>query len=412
MPRTTSGHLLIADISGYTRYLTSSELEHAQDVLSSLMGLLIDRTVPPLRVAGLRGDAVFSYGLAGAASSGQALVETVEETYVAFRRAIEQMVLNTTCACNACANISTLDLKFIVHHGTFSIMSLRGTDELVGSAVNELFRLLKNTIVEATGIHAYTAYTAQAVEALGLDGFTTDLVRHTETYPGLDALTIWVQDMHLVWEKDRAGDRIHVPPDDVLARVDAELPVPLGVVWGLLLQPRYRSIVYGLDRQDSGQRQRGRIAEGSIFTCYHGKGSPTTQTVLAMQPMERMVTEDTTPIPGARIFDEIGLEARGDSTVVTITASRARGPRLSRIVNDLVGRRLLGRRLGKGLAAFREAIEQELGSGSLVIPERNVGIASQVEGAVADSLGSGGRDEHVHEPGTGDSGPAATRRNP
>jgi hypothetical protein len=388
MSRTTSGHLLIADISGYTQYLTSSELEHAQEVLGSLMELLIDRTLPPLRVAGLRGDAVFSFSLAGAAQGGQTLVEMIEDTYVAFRRAIEQMVVNTTCQCNACANISTLDLKFIVHHGTFSITPLRGTDELVGSAVNEVFGLLKNGITDATGIRAYTAYSAEAVEALGLDGFTTNLTRHTETYPGLAPLTVWVQDMHPVWEQGRDSTRFRIAPDDILARVEAELPVPLGVAWELLLQPRYRSILFGLDRQEPGRRQQGRIAEGSVFTCYHGRSGVTTQTVLAMRPLDHMVTEDTTPIPGARIFDEVGLQPRGHSTTVTITTSRARGPWISRFVNDLVGRRLLGPRLGRGLAALRETIEREMGDGTLAIPEPNDGIASEIETAVSSSLAS------------------------
>ena len=390
MSRTTSGHLLIADISGYTQYLTSSELEHAQEVLSSLMELLIDRTLPPLRVAGLQGDAVFSYGLGGGALGGQALVEMIEETYVAFRRAIDQMVLNTTCQCNACANISALDLKFLVHYGTFSIGPLRGSDELVGSAVIEIHRLLKNHITDATGIRAYTAYTAAAVEALGMDGFTTNLTRHTETYPDLDALALWIQDMHPVWERDREGTRFRVSPGDVLVQVEDELPVPLGVVWDLLLQPTYRSILFGLDRQEPGQRQEGRIAEGSVFTCYHGRSPETTQTVLALQPLKRMVTEDTTPIPGARIFDEISLEPRGDSTVVTITCSRARGPWLSRFVNDLVGRKFLGPRLGRGLAVLREAIEREVAEGTLEIPEPNDGIASEVEAAVIRSLASDG----------------------
>jgi hypothetical protein len=390
MSRTTSGHLLIADISGYTQYLASSELEHAQEVLSSLMELLIDRTLPPLRVAGLRGDAVFSYGLAGAVQGGQTLVEMIEDTYVAFRGAIEQMVINTTCQCNACANISTLDLKFLVHYGTFSISPLRGTDELVGSAVNELFRLLKNHITDTTGINAYTAYTAKAVEALGLDGFTTNLTRHTETYPGLDPITVWIQDMHPVWERDRDATRFRISPDDVLVRVEDELPVPLGVAWELLLQPRYRSILFGLDRQEPSQRRQGRIAEGSVFTCYHGKSGVTTQTVLALQPLQHMITEDTTPIPGARIFDEIGFQSRFDSTIVTITCSKARGPWLSRFINDLVGRRLLGPRLSRGLAALRKAIERDMADGALAIPEPNDGIASEVEAAVINSLASDG----------------------
>jgi hypothetical protein len=333
---------------------------------------------------------VFSYGLGGGALGGQALVEMIEEAYVAFRRAIEQMVLNTTCQCNACANISALDLKFLVHYGTFSISPLRGSDELVGSAVIEIHRLLKNHITDATGIGAYTAYTAAAVEALGMDGFTANLTRHTETYPDLDALALWIQDMHPVWERDREGTRFRVSPGDVLVQVEDELPVPLGVVWDLLLQPKYRSILFGLDRQEPSQRQEGRIAEGSVFTCYHGRSPETTQTVLALQPLKRMVTEDTTPIPGARIFDEISLEPRGDSTVVTVTCSRAHGPWLSRFVNDLVGRKLLGPRLGRGLADLREAIEREVAEGTLEIPEPNDGIASEVEAAVIRSLASDG----------------------
>jgi hypothetical protein len=375
MAHTTSGHLLIADISGYTRYLTSSELEHAQQVLGSLMELLVDRTLPPLRVAGLQGDAVFSYGVASRALGGQTLVEMIETTYVAFRRAIEQMVLNTTCQCNACANISTLDLKFFVHYGTFSISPLRGKDELVGAAVIEIHRLLKNSITDATGVRAYTAYTAPAVDALRLDGFTDHLTRHTETYPDLGALTVWVQDMHPVWEDERDHSRVRLDPTDALVRVQHQLPVPVGVAWELLLQPEYRSILFGVDRQDPSQRQSGRIAEGTVFTCYHGTNLVTTQTVLALQPLQHIVTEDTTPIPGARIIGEISLEPSGDITAITVTCSRGRGPWLSRSVNNLVARRLMGPRLLKGLASLEERIERDIADGALQIPANESRIA-------------------------------------
>jgi hypothetical protein len=40
--RTTTGHLLIADIGGFAQNLSSSELEHAQKVVKSLVELLID----------------------------------------------------------------------------------------------------------------------------------------------------------------------------------------------------------------------------------------------------------------------------------------------------------------------------------------------------------------------------------
>ena len=386
MSRTTSGHLVIADISGYTLYLTSSELEHAHEVLSSLMGLLVDRTLPPMRVAGLEGDAVFSYGIADGGMGGQALVEMIEGTYVAFRQAIEQMVLNTTCQCNACANIGTLDLKFFVHYGTFSMSPLRGRDELVGSPVIEIHRLLKNRITESTGIDAYTAYTNQAVEALGLDGFTEGLVQHHEAYADLAPLTLWVQDMHAVWNTNRDGPEARIAPADTLLQVKGELPVPHGVAWELLLQPRYRSLLYGVDRQEPSQRQAGRIAEGSVFTCYHGKNTVTTQTVLALAPFQYMVTHDTTPIPGASILAQIDIEPHGNSTAVTLTCSRARGPWISRSINNLIGPKLIARRLRHGLAALRMEIEHEIEHGTLEIPETSATAPADIEAAITGSL--------------------------
>jgi hypothetical protein len=48
MPDTRKGYLFIADITGYTMYLSQSELEHAHGVIESLLTLLIDHTRPPL----------------------------------------------------------------------------------------------------------------------------------------------------------------------------------------------------------------------------------------------------------------------------------------------------------------------------------------------------------------------------
>src|SRR3970040_1282285 len=56
------GSLVLTDISGYTSYLLGTELEHAQDVLTDLMGIVVQRLQPVLRVSKLEGDAIFAYG--------------------------------------------------------------------------------------------------------------------------------------------------------------------------------------------------------------------------------------------------------------------------------------------------------------------------------------------------------------
>ena len=50
MTRTHEGFFLIADITGYTLYLTGSELEHAQETLTALLEMLTD---PALFSSGL-----------------------------------------------------------------------------------------------------------------------------------------------------------------------------------------------------------------------------------------------------------------------------------------------------------------------------------------------------------------------
>ncbi len=37
------GYLLIADITGYTRFLTGSELDHAQGILEGLFAVILER---------------------------------------------------------------------------------------------------------------------------------------------------------------------------------------------------------------------------------------------------------------------------------------------------------------------------------------------------------------------------------
>jgi hypothetical protein len=169
MAKTQEGYILVADISGYTMYLSKSELEHAEATLTALLNLLVEHTPPPLVISQLEGDAVFSYGLRENFFQGQTFIELIEDTYIAFRKAIERMVLNNTCQCNACANISNLDLKFFLHFGTFAIQRIRDHDELVGSDVLLIHRLLKNHVQEKTGLQAYCLYTEAAINQLGLN---------------------------------------------------------------------------------------------------------------------------------------------------------------------------------------------------------------------------------------------------
>ena len=99
-----NGYFLIADITGYTQYLSASELDHAQGILTALLNVVIRQTKPPLVISRLAGDAVISYGLSDRFVAGQTFAEMIEDTYIGFRKQIELMVRNTSCSCRACQN--------------------------------------------------------------------------------------------------------------------------------------------------------------------------------------------------------------------------------------------------------------------------------------------------------------------
>ena len=183
MKQVEQGIIQIADISGYTAFLNESELEHAQDSLQSLLEVLIENTQLPLVISRLEGgDAVISYATKGSFLQGASVLEMVESSYIAFRRALELMVLNTTCACNACRNITNLDLKFFLHYGSFGLQQLSTYTELVGADVNTTHRLTKNNVKADTGLEAYALFTREAIEALGIQEIAEEMIRLQETY--------------------------------------------------------------------------------------------------------------------------------------------------------------------------------------------------------------------------------------
>lgn len=317
-----TGYILIADITGYTVYLNESELDHAKGTLSSLLELLIDQTRPPLVVSGLEGDAVFSYGLEEGFVDGQTFLETLEDTYVSFRRAIELMVLNNTCECNACANVSSLDLKFFVHYGSFALQTVGDSEELIGRDVNLIHRLLKNSVSDETGITAYTLCTEDAAESLGLDRLQDGMVSHVEDVPDFGSTQVWIQDMHPIYEAQESEEKIQFEPSDVLWEHGTEIVLAPPLVWDYLNHSEYRSLLSGADRYDL-DRKGARVGEGSVFQCYHGDRA-VPQIILEWRPFERLVYKQANPVPGPISYIHIDLRLQPSEQGTDFTCRLAR----------------------------------------------------------------------------------------
>src|ERR1700752_4068347 len=56
-----TGFLVIADLTGYTAYLSDSEIEHAPAIAGDLLETIVGRLEPPFRLAKIEGDAAFLF---------------------------------------------------------------------------------------------------------------------------------------------------------------------------------------------------------------------------------------------------------------------------------------------------------------------------------------------------------------
>jgi uncharacterized protein YndB with AHSA1/START domain len=315
----------------------------------------------------LAGDAVISYGLSDTFYQGQTFLEMIEATYVAFRKAIEQMVLNNTCHCKACANISSLDLKFFIHYGVFVIQHIVDHDELVGSDVNLIHRLLKNHVTEQTRLSAYTLYTSQAIEHLNLPGLVETLIPLEETYEHLGTVQIWVKDMHPVWEKRHAAAHVVIPPGQLLGQFEIEIAMPPDRVWDYLVQPETFNSLIRADRLEVSHLSHGRVDTGTVYQCVHGKQT-TPLTILEWQPFERILMQYAMPIAGCSALMEIRLVPSPNGTRFFQIFSNTRGPLLGRLASDLMMKRMV-KRVQEDLEAFRHDIEADLGKRALALQD-------------------------------------------
>lgn len=198
--RATSGLLLLADISGYTGFLQAVATAHADDpimlesvpagysLVSTLLDGIIEQLVPPLTLSKLEGDAVFAFAEdADDIPRGAAMLACLSGCYAAFRTQLDASERARTCQCGACVRGGGLDLKFVLHAGTYVVQSIGGGRELVGPQVVMAHRLLKNQGAAVLGQAAYALFTDAAIDRLDIPGAGSVALTETyEHYPPID----------------------------------------------------------------------------------------------------------------------------------------------------------------------------------------------------------------------------------
>ncbi len=316
--------LLIADISGYTSYLAGVELDHAQDVLADLIGTVVTALRPTFRLAKLEGDAAFTFA-PGDRLDGSALLDTIERCYFGFRRRRRDVRQATSCGCNACVRIPDLNLKFVAHVGQVARQRILGLEELVGPDVIVIHRLLKNSVVEATGREAYAYLSQAAIDATALQPEALGLLAHDEAYDVIGEVHGWVLDLERRWQEEDARARVRVRPEESVLGTDYEVEAPPQTVWEFLTTPG-RRVEWQAGVTDVIQDAAGnRRAVGTTNHCMHGKDA-IVEEVLDWRPFDYFTLRSTigTPAGPIKIVGTFELEPTATGTLVHVRFAKPR----------------------------------------------------------------------------------------
>lgn len=323
MSTVEQGMLVVADVGGYTRYVSGVELDHSHDILSDLIGVVADRMGRSLQVLKLEGDAVFCRG------SGESLLADLHDCYSAFAGRQRTIALNTSCRCDACRRIADLDLKFVAHHGSFVEHEVAGRRELVGPDVIVVHRMLKNSVAERFGVSGYALLSDACVARLGID--PTGLPGHSERYDDIGEVGGVVVDLEEPWH---AAAPVRLADEDADIVLSADVAAPVANVWDAMTdaakQLRWR---VGATRVDPD----GEPGLGTKTHCVHGN-TKITQEIVDWQPERYYSYAERNPIGQCLWTIELKPLTGGGTHVIWRIALT--GARAQRVLYAIAGGRM------------------------------------------------------------------------
>lgn len=347
---------LIADISGYTKYLGGVELDHAQDILADLIGSVVSALGPNFGLAKLEGDAAFTYSR-GESVDGSMLLDTIESCYFGFRRRRRDVKLATSCECDACVRIPELDLKFVVHHGEAIFQEVAGHSELLGPDVIITHRLLKNRVVEDHGTDAYALISRQCIAVSGLEPPRLEMQPHSEEFEGVGVIAAWVHDLERRWAEEDERTRVIVTPEESILTVTTPTTVPPQSAWEFLTKPQQRMSwqpwVTSVEVKDVTGGRRGL---GSANHCMHGPNA-VIEEILDWRPYDYVTDRTLVETPGGFVdfAHTIEFQPTSAGTIVEYRFSLPEDPALHEAGHDIAHH--YGEALRSAIPAFIGQLE-------------------------------------------------------
>jgi hypothetical protein len=283
-----NGTFILADIGGYTSFLTNVGIEHAKEITSHLFDSLFKVDPSSWKVGNVQGDCLFLYS--DSRQSPRDVSAYLRRLYETFRESIVEVASGSTCRCGACDRSGDLTLKFVVHGGEFDTQAIVGRQELIGPAVVVAHRLLKNSVP----IREYALVTtslAEVAEASGLD-----VTPGRDEYGDIGGIDYVYVDFQRVREAFAKSREVYLTEESADVAVSIEIDAPPDVVWSVAMDPgkatKWVPTLVELETLSGTPTE-----VDSVHTCLHGDAGKMVHYRVAYDGPSRRVTDRLSHVP-------------------------------------------------------------------------------------------------------------------
>ena len=200
----TLATILIPDISGFTEFITNTDVEHGAHAINILIDAIVQEVGDEYDVSEIEGDAVLLIKK-GPAPSQEELENICLRIFNAFHFRRKFMQQHNICPCGACQAIINLTLKFVAHHGPVAEITVGRFVKQSGPAMIVAHRLLKNSIDN----HEYLLVTEKLLQQVtnSSDPVEMEWVHSSEEYPSIGTV-----DYHFAL-LNQARKKVPQPPE-------------------------------------------------------------------------------------------------------------------------------------------------------------------------------------------------------
>ena len=215
--------IFIPDISGYTDFISKTEIDHNSLVIRTLITTIIEANSINLTVSEVEGDAVLFYRKGPPVPMDQ-MIDQVLMMYRGFHQALDMLNRTKLCPCAACKSLSMLTLKFIAHYGMIQEISYSNFNKASGKDMIIAHRLMKNRLPT----HEYVLISRDYLDAAGSPRHD-ELQWHSaeEEYPGIGNVSFEYSTLEKIKESIPELPPLELPPATEFGdAVETEIETP------------------------------------------------------------------------------------------------------------------------------------------------------------------------------------------